>query len=93
MNDPPKEEPFVREVRRQAERAREARQLGFWEGLGLLGAIGWMVSLPAVLGAFLGRGLDRWFSSGIAWTLGLLGLGLTLGCATAYRHVKRELKQ
>jgi ATP synthase protein I len=86
------EERFVREVRRQAERARDGRRLGFWQGLGLVGAVGWMVSLPAVLGALAGRWLDRQGGSGLFWTLSLLGLGLALGCASAWRHVTRELR-
>jgi ATP synthase protein I len=89
---PTEEDPFVREIRRQAERARAARRLTFWQGLGLVGAVGWMVSLPAVLGALLGRWLDARFASGIFWTLSLLVLGLALGCASAWRHVWRELR-
>ena len=53
------EDPFVREVRRQAERAGAGQRLTFWQGLGLVGSVGWMVVLPAVLGAFLGRWIDR----------------------------------
>jgi ATP synthase protein I len=88
----PEDDPFVGEIRRQAERARAGRQMTFWQGLGLVGAIGWMVSLPAVLGALLGRWLDARFASGIFWTLSLLVTGLALGCASAWRHARRELK-
>ena len=91
MNE--QEDPFVREVRRQMERQRQSHTMTFWQGLSLVGAIGWMVCLPTVLGAFLGRWLDRYFASGIGWTLGLLALGLTLGCLSAWRHVNRSLKQ
>ncbi len=88
----PDEEPFVREVRRQAERARKARQT-FWQGLALVSAVGWMVSMPAVLGALLGRWLDRRWATGIFWTLALLGLGLALGCVSAWRHSRRDLEE
>lgn len=89
---PNPEEPFVTEIRRQAERVRSGRRLSFWQGLGLIGTIGWMVSLPAVLGAFLGRWLDSRYSSGVFWTLSLLVLGVSLGCFTAWRHAQQELK-
>jgi ATP synthase protein I len=89
----PPDDPFVTEVRRQAERARRGRHLTFWQGLGLIGAVGWMVSVPAVLGALAGRWLDRRSGSGLFWTLSLLALGLLLGCATAWRHVRRELRE
>jgi ATP synthase protein I len=90
--DPP-DDPFVREIRRQAERTRTSRQLTFWRGLGLVGTVGWMVSLPAVFGALLGRWLDVRFAAGVFWTLTLLVAGLALGCATAWRHVWRELHE
>ena len=86
------DEAFVGEVRRQVERLRTSRQLSFWQGLSLAGAVGWMVSTPAVIGALLGHWLDVRFSTGIFWTLGLIALGLTVGCASAWRHVHRELK-
>jgi ATP synthase protein I len=86
------EDAFVSEVRRQADRLRAAKHMGFWQGLGLAGAVGWMVSLPAALGALLGHWLDTRFTTGIFWTLGLIALGLVVGCASAWRHVKQELK-
>lgn len=85
------EDPFVAEVRRQAERVRRGRGIDFWRGLGLVGAVGWMVSLPAVAGALLGRWLDGRYHSGVFWTLSLLFFGLALGCLSAWRHVQQEL--
>jgi ATP synthase protein I len=92
MNPTPEDEAFVTEVRRQAERLRSGRAMTFWQGLSLVGAVGWMVSVPAVLGALLGRWLDGRMGTGPAWTFALLGLGLVLGCASAWRYVRRELK-
>lgn len=82
---------FVDEMRRQAERAERARHLTFWQGLGLVGSVGWMVALPAVGGALLGRWLDKQFASGVFWTLSLLVIGIAVGSASAWRQVKREL--
>ena len=93
MSDEQPEEPFVREIRRQADRCRKSRQLTFWQGLRLVGATGWMVSLPAVLGAWLGRWLDRHYASGIFWTLSLLVLGVVLGSAAAWRQVHRSMQE
>jgi ATP synthase protein I len=87
------EDLFVQEVRRQAERVRRGKTLSFWQGLSLAGAIGWMVSVPAVGGALLGRWIDRRSGTGIFWTLSLLVLGVGLGCATAWRHVRQELNR
>jgi ATP synthase protein I len=91
--DKPSEDPFVAEVRRQAERAKTSRDAPFWRRFASVGAIGWMISLPAVLGALAGRWLDVQFKSGIFWTLSLLLAGVALGCASAWRHVSGELKE
>ncbi len=90
MSDEP--DPFPEQVRRQAERARAGSTMTFWKGLGLIGAVGWMVSLPAVAGALAGRWLDRHAGGGLFWTLTLLLLGLGLGIASAWRHAQRELR-
>jgi ATP synthase protein I len=85
------EEPFIREIRRQAERARAGQHPTFWQGLGLAGSVGWMVVVPAVAGAFLGRWLDRRTGAGAFWTLSLLSVGLVVGCIGAWRNVQREI--
>jgi len=88
---PPDEDPFVREIRRQAERVRRGRQLSFWQGLGMVGAVGWMIVLPTLAGALGGRWLDGRFGSGFVCTLSLLALGLVAGCISAWRYVQGEL--
>ena len=87
------EDPFVAEIRRQAAQAQAGRRSGFWRGLAAVGAVGWMVSLPAVCGALLGRWLDARFASGLFWTLSLLVAGVLLGCSAAWRHMSKELKE
>ncbi len=74
------EDPFVREIRRQAQRAGATRHETLWRGLGLVGSVGWMVVVPALLGAFLGRWIDHRTGTPIFWTLSLLFIGLVLGC-------------
>jgi len=71
-------------------RARTARPAGAWAGLGMMGMIGWSVSVPALLGVALGAWLDRHYPGAHAWTLALLVAGLTLGCFTAWRWVDQE---
>ncbi len=87
----PEDDPFVKEVRRQAKRAQVPQGFTFFEGLNLVGAIGWMIALPTVASALLGRWIDQHNQTGIFWTLTMMMLGLVLGCLTAWRHVRRDL--
>jgi ATP synthase protein I len=87
------DEPFLREIEGQARRARRSRTERFWQGLATVGAVGWMVSVPAVAGALVGHWLDERFASGVFWTLPLLMIGVILGCISAWRHVRKELEE
>lgn len=84
---------FVSEVGKQAERRREARSRSVWQGLAQVGTVGWMIALPAVGGAFLGRWIDGQYGTTIFWTLSLLTVGLTVGCVAAWRAMNRELHE
>ena len=78
-------------VRRRQERRERWRREGersMGQNLAMIGALGWTVVVPTLLGIFAGRWLDRTFQSGIFWTLGLLVAGLALGCAFAWRRMQ-----
>ena len=83
-------EEMIRTKRRRIERARRERDRSFWRHLGLIGVVGWSVSVPALLGALLGRWLDGKYGTDYRFTLGLIVLGLGVGMANAWRSVKRE---
>jgi ATP synthase protein I len=61
-----------------------------WSGLGMMGLIGWSVTLPTLLGAALGFWLDKHYPGSHSWTLALLALGLGLGCFNAWHWVAKE---
>lgn len=63
-----------------------------WFGLGMMGLIGWSVAIPTLLGAALGRWLDRRYPDGRSWTLALLLAGLVIGCLNAWYWVTKEDK-
>ena len=87
----PDDNAFIREIDQQARRYHEGRRQRVWQGLAQVGTLGWMVALPAVGGALLGRWLDRHYATGIFWTLSLLMLGVMIGCLAAWRAMSREL--
>lgn len=84
---------FIRTIQAEAERAQRGRRKSFCRGLGLVGSIGWMISVPLTAGAMAGRWLDGRAQSGVFWTLALLLLGLLLGAASVWRHVHKELSE
>jgi len=60
-----------------------------WFGLGMMGVIGWSVTVPTLLGAALGNWIDRRHPGVHSWTLALLVAGLALGCWNAWHWVAR----
>ena len=77
---------------------RRAARRAFWlahgerslaRNLAMIGALGWLVVTPTLLGVFLGRWLDGQFGSGLLWTGALLTVGLVLGCLIAWRRVEQ----
>ena len=98
MNDPSpkpvKNDPtFASQVGAKAARKLKARRnptAGVWLGLGMMGLIGWSVTVPTLLGAALGLWLDRRYPGGRSWTLALLVAGLLVGCLNAWHWVAKE---
>jgi ATP synthase protein I len=56
----------------------------------MIGVLGWTVVIPTLIGVFAGRWLDREFGTGVFWTLGLIVIGLTIGCVLAWKRIHRE---
>ena len=71
-------------------KARRNRAPGVWFGLGMMGLIGWSVTLPTLVGAAIGIWLDRHYPGNRSWTLALLISGLAIGCLNAWRWVAKE---
>lgn len=74
-------------------RAQRNPPQGVWFGLGMMGLIGWSVSIPTLLGAALGIWLDGRYPSSHSWTLTLLIIGLAIGCLNAWHWVAKEDKE
>ena len=100
MNDEhkgsPKSKPtFAEQVGTKADRKLKARRNarpGVWFGLGMMGLIGWSVTVPTLLGAALGLWLDTHHPGKHPWTLALLVAGLVIGCLNAWHWVAKEDK-
>jgi ATP synthase protein I len=58
--------------------------------VGQIGVLGWIIVGPTLLGLFIGRWLDRSFSTGIFWSAALLVLGVTLGFWSGWRWMHTQ---
>jgi ATP synthase protein I len=80
----------VRLRRGRRERWQREGERSVGQNLAMIGALGWTIVTPTLIGIFAGRWLDRVFGSGIFWTLGWLVAGLVLGCTLAWKRMFRE---
>lgn len=92
-NEPDNAERLDEAVRKRRERRARWQRDGersIGQNLAMIGALGWTIVMPTLIGIFVGRWLDRAFGSGIFWTLGLLVLGLAIGCTLAWKRMYGE---
>lgn len=77
---------------RQARKLRAQQQAphSIWFGLGMMGLIGWSVTIPALIGVGLGLWIDSHWPGRHSWSLMLLILGIGIGCLNAWSWVQRE---
>ncbi|HVW24472.1 MAG TPA: AtpZ/AtpI family protein [Polyangiaceae bacterium] len=78
-------------VERRSARAEKWRHEGerpLGRNLALAGALGWLVVVPTLLGAFSGRALDRTCGTGVAFSAALMCLGLVVGCWLAWQRMR-----
>jgi len=73
--------------------ARNNPAQGIWFGLGMMGLVGWSVTIPTILGVMGGVWLDSHLKDNYSWTLMLLFAGLIAGCMIAWHWVSKESKE
>ena len=78
----------LREQRRKQWKKEGERSL--WQNLSMIGALGWLIVTPTLLGVLIGRWLDGLFETGIFFSGALVFLGITLGCYLAWQRVSKE---
>jgi ATP synthase protein I len=75
--------------RRNAEWEKRGER-AIWQNLSMIGALGWLIVTPILLGVLAGRWLDKTFESGIQFTGALIFVGVSLGCYLAWQRVNKE---
>lgn len=61
-----------------------------WRNLSMIGALGWLIVTPMLLGALAGRWLDRALASNVFWTGSLIFAGAVLGFYLAWQRIGKE---
>lgn len=70
------------------EPAESKQEYSMWSALGLVGELGYIIAIPAVLGGFGGAYLDKYFDTSPLFTLLGLLLALIISGYAVYRRVK-----
>ena len=78
----------LRERRREAWQREGERPL--WKNLSMVGALGWLVVVPTLVGVFLGRWIDARFETGVTFSGALTFVGACLGLYLAWRRMNEE---
>ena len=98
--EPARDEPLLERVRdqeRRQARAERTSSRSLWRTVAHVGALGWLIALPTVGGAYLGHRLDRYLGSGITYAMLCLTLGLCCGGYLLWRTFEqveeRELER
>jgi len=79
----------VRLREQRAERWKTEGERSLWQNLSMVGALGWLIVTPTLLGVLLGRWLDEMFDTGILFSGALIFLGVATGCYLAWQRVSR----
>ena len=82
-----------RAVRLRDQRRKQWKKEGersLWQNLSMVGALGWLIVTPTLLGVLIGRWLDGLFETGIFFSGALVFLGITIGCYLAWQRVSKE---
>ena len=80
----------VRLREQRAERGKIEGERPLWQSLSMIGALGWLIVVPTLLGVLAGRWLDRYFETGIFFSGALIFLGIAIGCHLAWQRSNKE---
>ncbi|HEY2108065.1 MAG TPA: AtpZ/AtpI family protein [Candidatus Binataceae bacterium] len=91
--EPPGRDNLPRQARLRSERRARFEREGeraIGKNIALMGSLGWLIVIPALVGMGAGVWLDRIFKTGVFWSGALLVVGLALGCWLAWQRIAEE---
>ncbi|AVZ29516.1 AtpZ/AtpI family protein [Nodularia spumigena] len=84
---------FQKQIRTKSARklqARRRKDQSIWFNLGVIGLVGWSITIPTLIGIAIGIWIDTRWPSQYSWTLMMLFIGIVLGCLNAWFWVQQE---
>lgn len=75
---------------RRSERWKQEGERSIWQNMSMIGALGWLIVVPTLLGVLIGRWLDHTFETGIMFSGALIFLGVVLGSYLAWQRIEKE---
>src|SRR3546814_1799035 len=94
-NEPEHPERLDEAVKKRRERRARWKREGerpIGQNLAMIGALGWTIVTPTLIGIFVGRWLHPEFGSGIFWELGFLFVGLPFGFQPSWEKMPQQKK-
>jgi ATP synthase protein I len=86
-----------RKLAKAVDQARARREYwdrtGEWplgRALAMMGRFGWTIVVPPLIGAFVGRWLDRTFNSGVFWSATFVFLGVAAGFYLVWQRMHTQ---
>lgn len=76
--------------RQRSERGKREGERSIGQNLSMIGALGWLIVTPTLLGVLIGRWLDDIFDTGILFSGALIFLGIVLGSWLAWQRIVKE---
>ena len=74
----------------RSERWRREGERSIWQNLSMIGALGWLIVTPILMGVFAGRWLDQRFETGIFYSGALIFLGAAIGAYLAWHRIQSK---
>jgi len=74
----------------RSERWKREGERALWENLSMVGALGWLIIVPTLIGVAVGRWLDRTLDTGVTFTGALIFLGVVAGGLLAWHRINER---
>lgn len=84
---------MLKVIRAQDARREKWREEGdrpLWKSLSMVGALGWLIVVPTLLGVFIGRWIDFRLGTGVTFSGALTFAGACLGLFLAWRRMNEK---